>query len=188
MNEVVRAILDRRSNRGFSAEPLTREEVDTFAQVALASPTARNLQRWHFSFVTDTGLLQRCSDAFRACAMAQLPESARGRFANSGFNVFFHAPLVVFISLPRGEENSPFALIDCGIAAENLAIAAQGMGMGSVIVGMPRDFLNSDAGAQWRAALGFPEDNVFAICVVIGHGPAQKEAHPVGEGKISFIR
>ena len=51
MNEVLKAIHERRSTRGFNDVQLTEEQLQTLMDVALASPTARNTQMWHFSFV-----------------------------------------------------------------------------------------------------------------------------------------
>ena len=44
MNETLKSIFDRRSNRGFSSQPLTAEQIKTLADVALAAPTAKNYQ------------------------------------------------------------------------------------------------------------------------------------------------
>ena len=52
MNETIKAILDRRSIRNFKNIPLTDEQIQTFAQVALASPTGMDRQPWIFRLVT----------------------------------------------------------------------------------------------------------------------------------------
>ena len=51
MNEVLNAIQARRSTRGFSDVQLTDAELQVLVDAALASPTARNTQMWHFSVV-----------------------------------------------------------------------------------------------------------------------------------------
>ena len=48
MNEVLKAIQDRRSTRGFSDVQLTDTELQALVDAALAAPTARNAQSWHF--------------------------------------------------------------------------------------------------------------------------------------------
>ena len=60
MNEVLKAIQDRRSTRGFSDVQLTDAELQALVDAALAAPTARNAQSWHFSVVQNQELL----DAF----------------------------------------------------------------------------------------------------------------------------
>lgn len=103
-----------------------------------------------------------------------------------GYDVFYHAPTVVFLSRST-TENQAYGAIDCGIAAENLAIAAQGMGLGSVILGMPRSAFTSPRADEFRKALRFPEGYDFAIAVAIGYAAASKEAHPVDDGKVDLI-
>ena len=53
MNDVQKAIRDRRSHRKFTAEPLTAEQIEALVEAAKATPTGMNLQAFHFSFVTD---------------------------------------------------------------------------------------------------------------------------------------
>ena len=182
MNDIQRGILDRRSTRGFSDTPLTEAELQTLVDAALASPTARNCQDWHFTFVTKRELLDQFSADFRRVMTAKMEPESAGKYAK--YDVLFHPPLCVFITLPE-QPGSRFAQVDAGIAVENLALSAQGMGMGSVILGMPKELF--DAEPEWEAKLGFPEGHHFAIAIVIGHNTVSKEAHPIGEGKVHFV-
>ena len=177
MNEVQKAILDRRSNRGYSDVPLTEAEIQTLVDAALASPTARNCQDWHFTFVTDRALLDEFSAAYR-------PLMPAGASDTNTYDVLFHAPLCVFITLPE-HPGSNFAQVDAGIAVENLALSAMGMGLGSVILGRPKEVFNADR--SWEQRFGFPEGHHFAIAIAIGHPTATKDAHPVGENKLHFV-
>ena len=154
-NSVMQAILDRRSIRAYVQKAVTEEQKQALLQAALASPSAINSQPWHFSFVEDQALLQEVNAALceRLVANAK-DEETRARFSDPNYSVFYHAPLVVFISGPASPEPLKFATIDAGIAVENLALAAQGLGLGSVILGMPGEaFLGDQARtstAAWR--------------------------------------
>lgn len=180
MNEVQKAILDRRSTRGFTDEPLTQEEISALIDAALASPTAHNSQDWHFVFVRNRELLDRCAEAFVEAVRDKNPK------IRPGYDVFFHAPLCVFITLPE-KYSTQFSEVDAGIAVENLALSAWGMGLGSVILGRPHEVTDGPDGEAWRRALGFPEGHHFAIAIAIGHYNVSKAAHPIGENKISFV-
>jgi hypothetical protein len=50
-----------------------------------------------------------------------------------------------------------------------MAIAAQSLGLGTVIIGCIRDFLRSEAGAPWRKDIGITEEDVFTVGLCIGH-------------------
>ena len=180
MNEIQKGILDRRSNRGFSDAPLTEAELQTLVDAALASPTARNAQDWHFTFVTNRDMLDQFSADFRALMAEKRQADLAGKY-----DVLFHPPLCVFISLPE-ERSSRFAEVDAGIAVENLALSAHGMGMGSVILGRPKELFDADP--SWEERFGFPEGHHFAIAIAIGHHTVSKDAHPIGEGKVHFIK
>ena len=188
LNNTQKSILERRSTRGFSEEALTEAEIRNLADAALASPTACNYQDWHFSFVTDRALLEEFSREYRAGMLAQLAaEGADLQRKYAGYDVFFNAPLAVFITLPEAPR-SRFAQVDAGIAVENLALSAQGMGLGSVILGRPMDVFRSGTGGDWERRFGFPEGHHYAIGIVIGHPTVTKEAHPVGENKLHFVQ
>lgn len=175
MNEVLKAIQDRRSTRGFSDVQLAEEQLQALIDAALASPTARNTQMWHFSFVQDKSVLNALSDH-----MAQL-------IGKPEFNVFYNAPTVAFISRPIECANR-FVDVDCGIACQNIVLAAQGMGLGSVIIGMVMDAFLSEKGEEYNKAVGIPEGHRFSIAIALGNNTVTKEAHPIEEGKVNIVR
>ena len=188
MNDTQKSILERRSTRGFSDVALTEAEIRNLMDAALASPTACNYQDWHFSFVSNRSLLEAFSSEYRAGMLAALsaqPTEVIRKYAD--YDVFFHAPLAVFVTLPEAPK-SRFAQVDAGIAVENLALSAQGMGLGSVILGRPMDVFTSETGLEWERRFGFPAGHHFAIGIVIGHNTITKDAHPVGENKIHIVR
>ena len=174
VNPVLNAIFERRSIRSYQDTQLTDEQIKTLMEVAVASPSARNSQPWHFSFVQNADLLAEIRDA--------VAES----LDRPDFDVFYKAPTVIFISRST-TENQAYGAMDCGIAVENLAIAAHAMGLGSVILGMPRSAFTSPKADEFRKALNFPEGYDFAIALAVGYAATTKDAHPVDEGKISRI-
>ena len=180
MNEVLKAIQDRRSTRGFNDVQLTEGQLKALIDAALAAPSARNSQMWHFSVVQNRELLDEFSRDF-ASLMAK---GAQGGPAAD--RLFYHAPMVIFISRPAECDNS-FVEVDCGIACENIALAAQGLGLGSVIVGLPKQVFLSDRGAYYCGKFGFPEGYCFSIAIAVGNNTVTKEAHPIGEGKVNLV-
>lgn len=181
MNETQKSILERRSTRGFSDAALTRAEIQALADAALASPTARNHQDWHFTFVTRRELLDEFSREYREAMLR------KDHAVGEDYDVLYHAPLCVFVTLPEAPKSN-FAQVDAGIAIQNLALSAQGMGLGSVILGRPIEVFKGESGADWERRLDFPEGHHFAIGIVIGHHTVTKGAHPVEAGKIHFVQ
>ena len=185
MMEVMEAIEARRSHRAYKPDPLTGEQLDTLLKAALASPSAVNRQPWHFTVVQDPALLKRINDATAEDMMKKAAEDRSPRFADPAFDVFYHAPAVIFIS---GDKNFYWSQIDCGIAVENLALSAMGLNLGSVIVGMPRMVIEREGGEETKRRLGIPEGNEFIVGMLIGLNTVTKEAHPIEPNKVAIIR
>ena len=183
-NETLNLIADRRSHRAYEKTPLTQEQLDAILKAAVESPSAVNRQPWHFTVVRNQELLDEMNRAVWETMMKRDPEKRSARFADTNFHVFYHAPTVIFIS---GMPDFHYTPIDGGIAVENIALAAESLGLGSVILGMPRDAFAGDKADEFRKALKFPEGWDFVIAIAIGVPTDTKAAHPVKEDRISFV-
>ena len=120
--DVLQAISNRRSHRSYKKEQLTEEILSAILKAGLEAPSARNRQPWHFSVVQDDDLIQLVHDE----AAKETGKVGSPRFADSDFQIFYHAPTVIFIF---GEKDFPWTHVDCGIAVENMALAAEGLGV-----------------------------------------------------------
>lgn len=182
MNEVLAAIRDRRSIRSYTDAPVTDGQIRTLMDVCVQSPSAVNRQPYHFAFLKDSELLSEFTADVQKALSAR--EGAGGRVTNPSYDVRYGAPLVVFIfaTIP-----GRFTAVDCGIACENLALAAHSMGLGSVILGMPRDLFDGPDAEKWYARLCPHEKGEFAIAIAIGTPEATKEAHPVRDNLITVL-
>ena len=186
-NPVQKAILDRRSTRGFDGKPLTDAEIQNLIDAALASPSAMNRQPWHFSFVKDADVIAEFNAVTRKHMLENGPDMIKARFADPEYKLLMGAPLFVIISKAKANDGF-FTPIDCGIAVENLALSAMGMGLGSVIVGMPKDILeNSPIGSEFKQKMGVPAENEYVVGILIGHNTVTKEAHPIEENRYTVV-
>lgn len=182
--DVLKIIASRRSHRAYTDTPITSQQLDALLKAAVESPSANNRQPWHFTVVRDQALLDQINDATRENVMKRPAENRSPRFVDPAFHVFYHAPTVIFIS---GMPDNHYTQMDCGIAVENIALAAEGLGLGSVILGMPREAFQTERGDGFRRALDFPEGWDFVVAIAVGVPADTKDAHLVGEGKISFV-
>ena len=183
-NPVLKAIDERRSIRAYTKEPVSQEQMDAILSAALASPSARNGQPWHFSVTTKQELIEKVNQAALKQLMQGADAKAVERMSQPGFSLFHGAPLVIFISADAGGR---YAVLDCGIAVQSIALAAHSSGLGSVILGLPLAAFEGPDKEALEKALAFPHGSSFQIAIAIGHPAASKEKHPVGEGKITFV-
>lgn len=183
-NPVLECIAARRSVRAYTPEQLTDEEINILLTAAQQAPSARNLQPWHFTVCQDAALMERIN----AVLCEQMAKGPMAAFASKpDYNVFYHAPTVIFISTDMSAAKR-YARHDCGCASQTIALAAQAIGLGTVILGMPNDAFEAPEGAEFRRLLGFPEGYDFMVAVAVGHPAATKEAHPVLEDRVNFVR
>ncbi len=178
--DVLQAISGRRSHRKYSGAQLPEETLQAILTAALESPSARNRQPWHFSVVQDGQLIQDVHDA----AADAMGRSGSPRFADPDFQMFYHAPTVIFIF---GEKENPWTPVDCGIAVENIALAAEGLGVGSVILGLPKPAFSGPKADELRKRLQCPEGYDFVIAISLGTAADDKDAHEKHGEKISRI-
>ena len=59
--------------------------------------------------------------------------------------------------------------MDCGIAVENMALAAGGLGIGSVIRGLPKPAFTGEKADELRTRLRCPEGYDFVIALSLGY-------------------
>lgn len=183
-NAVLDIISARHSHRAYESTPVSKEHLDAILKAFVESPSAVNKQPWHASVVTNQALLNDMNEVIRTEVMKRAENNRSPRFADSAFHVFYHAPLVIFLS---GDPQWRYSALDCGIAVQNIALAAESLGLGSVILGMPRDAFAGERAAEFEKKLGFLPGEKFMIAIAIGHPADDKPAHPVSDGHITFV-
>ena len=141
MNEVLRAILERRSIRKYKPEGVSREEIETVLQAGLYAPSGAGAEPWHFTVITD----KRVIEDFDSRARAAMAESGIERIEAMGkashYRVFFDAPVVILIcgeKVLRKPGRHLCALADCSAAIQNMQLAAVSIGLGTCWIGLVR--------------------------------------------------
>lgn len=153
-NIVLDALYARRSVRSYvEGRRVEEEKIRQLLQAAMAAPSACNIQPWEFIVVSDDAKLQAMKDSIEKYAQ-------------------YNAPLAIVVcGNPRWIPwEGDFGLIDCSAAMENMLIAANALGLGSVwIGGFRKDAL--------RRILDIPEDVHPAAVAYFGY-PAQAMPEP----------
>lgn len=186
MNQVLEMIDSRRSIRKFEKTAITEEEIKALEMAALTAPTAMNRRELRFSFIHGDEAISSLHEEV-AVIMA---ESEGGRASLERLkqrvaeNVFYGAPLVILIS---GKETG-WTTLDAGIAVQNLALAAESMGLGSCIIGMIRRAFKPNHPEGLDKKYHFEEEEHFQISIAIGHKAMNKEAHEQDPEHIRHFR
>ena len=165
MGNVIEAIKKRSSTRGYTNEPLTDAELNTLLHAGLQAPTAANKQEIHFTVLKGDHKI-----------LAELEEEKnrlRG-ISDAPHNFYYEAPTVVILS---ADSEYKWSALDAGIAVENMALAAEELGLGNLIIGCIYDAIRGEKKAYFSDALQFPENYEYEIAIAFGHKAVTKEPH-----------
>ncbi len=162
---VAEATKKRSSTRSFTTQTVTDNEIQALLNAGLQAPTATNRQEIHFSVLNgDDPLLKEIEDEKNRLRGITEPKQ----------NFYYNAPTVIILSADREFKWSP---VDAGIAVQSIALVAEGLGLGSLIIGCIYDALRGEKRTYFEKALSFPDGNEYEIAIAIGHKAAEKEPH-----------
>ena len=174
MNETLKVIASRRSNRRYKEEQISEAEIRQIMEAGIYAPSARNQQKWHFTVIQDKGLIDKMAGIIRENAVNSGDKTLRF-LGTPGYHVFHHAPTVVVISCLA---EAPFVKMDCGMAAQNILLAAKSLGIGSCAIGLSRLLLLSPEGKDLLQGLGFPEGYSHICSISLGYTDAENPPMP----------
>jgi nitroreductase len=164
-NEVLATIKQRSSARAYSSEELTASELDTIIKAGLMAPTGMNRQEIHFTVVKgDNPILEELDEEKR---------KLRGQ-EKQPHNFYYEAPVLIFLSAENGFK---WSIVDAGIAVENMTLAAESLGLGTLIIGCVYDALHGEKQEYFSEKLCIPEGYSFQIALAVGHKTDNKTPH-----------
>lgn len=92
---------------------------------------------------------------------------------------------MIFLS---AEDDYRWSKVDSGIAVQNMAIAAESMGLGNLIIGCVYDALHGEKKSYFDKALAIPEGYSFQIALAVGHKTDNKTPHDYDESvQVSYL-
>lgn len=165
MNQTLNDILTRTSIRTFTDEPVSETDIQTLLQCGMAAPSTCNLQPWHFIVVTDDEPRQQMADAIGPAKPA------------------IKAPAVIVVcgDLDIMRESIvknyvDYWVCDACAATENILLAAHGIGLGGVWMGV---WPMQERIKILQSILKLPDHIIPLNMIAIGH-PAE---HPQPKDK-----
>lgn len=115
------AIMKRKSIRKFTEQEISKEDIHTILKAGMAGPTAVNKRDWKFIAVTDKEVLAKMAEG-NGRAADPLKGAALGILVCGDMEKAF-------------ERARDFWVVDCSIACQNMILAAEDLGIGSVWLG-----------------------------------------------------
>lgn len=163
----------RQSNRAFTDQPVSREQLSELLKAAMAAPTAMaRFERLHLTVVQDPAVLEELNRLFQR---AVGDESAYPTY---------HAPAIICVS-GSVEDEELLMGANVGCAMENMLLKATELGLGSVyLFGL---FAATRALADQRIPqlLKLPEGFRPVSAIAVGYPAQPLAAREVPEGKVA---
>jgi len=195
---LVRLMRERRSCRMYREKAVDRAVLEDLVRIGITAPTGTNSQRWTFTILPTRHAMQRFGELaarfFRQLNfVAQLPparlasrifsgdklgqyyrenlervQEALEDYERTGRDLLFHgAPAGIFIGAAPGA-STPRE--DALLAAQNIVLAAQAMGLGTCLIGYAVEALANDP--RIKRDVGIPaEERIYAV-IALGHPKA----------------
>ena len=176
-NEVINAIMSRRSIRQYQQLPVGRDTLMQIMTCGINAANGQNKQSWEVRIIDNPTTLQQVQDLMAVGNPALPAEMVRGCMRG--------APVMTFIARDKGYD---FSAYDCGLLAGNMMLAAQSLGVGSICLGSPVRFINdAENSAEILSLLGFSENYELSLCVGLGYANETPAAKPRDINKVQFV-
>ena len=185
-NTTLAVIRNRRSIRQYKTRQITDSELNAMLEAALFAPTAMNQQKWHFTIVQSKSVLAKMDFITKENKLnSNIPILAKSA-ASDDYHTYYRAPTVVIIS---GEQDARFIEMDCAAAAQNIALAAESLGIGSCIMTSAGFLFASAKGQEMKHELGIPEGYEHMCSIALGYKGADSVTVPPRNREVfSYIK
>lgn len=167
MNEVINAILSRRSIRSYTNKNISKQDMDLILKSAMYAPTARNLQYWRFLVIQDKTNMAKLENI--------QPYNTLLNSANAA---------IIVCSEMENEVAQKYFMQDCGASIQNIMLAATSLGIGSITLGLHS---NADQVAAIKEQFNMPQ-NIMPVGIVALGYPNEEKPDPgrFDESKIHY--
>jgi nitroreductase len=160
MNEVLKAITERRSIRSFKTDPVEQEKIDAILEAGRWAPSGENTQPWRFVVVK-----------------SQEKREQLGRLVTQ-MDMIRTAPVTIAVLLDTtiGYDRTK-SIQAIGACAQNMLLAAHSLGLGACWIGRVRD-------EQLERIIGAREGEELMLLMPVGYPaetPPPKERRPLSE-------
>ena len=173
---VFEAIVNRRSVRSYTGEPVTADELDRLLTAANCAPIASaRFHSKHLTVITDKALLSEIEEAF-------------GRYSGrDGAHPLYNAPLFVLVSVQMADPLLPHddwlnvLCSDAAIIVQNMALEAVELGLGTCHIWGAVRSIKADPALPGK--LGLPEGFTPVCGAIFGKSETPYEERDLRRGR-----
>ncbi len=165
----------RQSDRAYEKRPVEREKLERILQAACLAPSACNAQPWKFVVVDDPELSVKVGRATAGLGMNKFAKDAPVHI------LIVEESMNITSFLGAKIKDKYFPLIDIGIAAAHITLAAESEGLGSCILGWFDE-------KEIKKLVGIPAGKRLLLDITIGYAakPKRKKSRKPMEKVVTF--
>ena len=195
MPDIFETIMHRRSIRRFAPKQIEEAALQQIIQAGLYAPSAGGRQGVIFAVCQDKEVNERLGKIKRANSRPSMATATsfvsreQPSIADDPklTNAFYGAPTVITLFAPK---NFLFSVDDCAVAAENMMLAADALGIGSCYIGQGWTAFDDPYGQEILRQWNIPTDHYAVMQLLLGY-PREGDKHPTPkprkEGRVIWI-
>ena len=153
MNEVISNIISRRSIRKFSDKKIDKSILEELVLTGLHAPSGMGKKTWKFTVVTNEEAIKK---------LCQVVGDVLGR---DGYNMYNPVALII----PSNEKESAWGKEDNACALENIFLAANSYGIGSVWINQLHGICDNKEVRAVLDEFGIPSNHIVYGIAALGY-------------------
>ncbi len=173
--EMIRCIKSRHSVRRFKDRPIPSEILKDILECGIYAPSGKNMQTWRFTVLTDTVQIQQWRSMI-------LERAAKEKVRVSGFE---NPAALILISNDIRNQNG---VKDASCAAENIMLAANAYGIGSVWINALSTMCDDETIRHQLQAWEIPDRHQVYAMIALGYQEGEVKSPKRNLNVIHYVR
>ena len=174
MNPVIRNILNRHSVRDFTDEPIPRAKLEMILKAGIYAPSGHNMQTWKFTVIQDAAKIAEFKNIVQKVSKEN----------NVYFYGFNNPTTLVLVSNDKRNEN---CIQDSSCAAENIMLAANSYGIGSVWLNPLKTLCDVPEIRELLTSYGIPATHIVWSTIAMGYPSKEPKALAKKMGVVQWL-
>ena len=175
MNDIIKAMLERRSTKNFKRDMISKDDIDTIIKTGLYAANGRGRQSSIVVAVTNKKVRDRLSEI--NCKIGGWP---------GDFDPFYGAPVVLIV---LDEKSDSTKVYDGSLVMGNMMLAASSLGIGSCWIHRARETFELPEFKEFLKSIGVTGEYEGVGHCVLGYPATDEKKVPVERksGRVFYV-
>ena len=174
-NEVIKALISRRSIRKYKSQQITDEELKQVLEAGIYAPTGHG---------TQSPLIVAVQNKEDIALINRLSSEIMGRDGLA----YYGAPTIILVFYTELAMNDYIGILDSSAACTNMLNAAYALGLGSCWIHRCKEVFETEEGKSLLKKWGVNEKVVGVASMALGYPDMEPMLKPRREGQVKIIK